>query len=224
MTPTTIIQEAAADGVKLLLSPTETIKATGDSQAVNRWLALIREHKAAIIDALKKSIGCANHPDESRLHGFTLAQLQAVVGNDWGAISGDSRALETLSLALQTRAMREHGQCPPHYTKAALCRFCGPVALWPSAPTFVNGCPWCMNRAQLRPIPLPMVTCAKCQRFLPGDTSSAGTGTCRIPSPKPRCPALWPQVERLCKDWRPRDTNKGTGEAPYSDGSHSKPG
>lgn len=57
MTPATIIREAQADGVRLALSPTGTIKATGDGAAVNRWLAVIREHKAEIIDALKVSPG-----------------------------------------------------------------------------------------------------------------------------------------------------------------------
>lgn len=50
MTPETIIRKAKADGVRLALSPTGTIKATGDGVAVNRWLAVIRERKAEIID------------------------------------------------------------------------------------------------------------------------------------------------------------------------------
>ena len=57
MTPAAIIREAQADGVRLALSPTGTIKATGDGAAVNRWLAVIREHKAEIIDVLKVGAG-----------------------------------------------------------------------------------------------------------------------------------------------------------------------
>lgn len=57
MIPATIIREAQADGVRLALSPSGTIKATGDGAAVNRWLAVIRERKAEIIDALKVSPG-----------------------------------------------------------------------------------------------------------------------------------------------------------------------
>ena len=53
MTPAIIICEAQADGVRLALSPGGTIKATGDSAAVSRWLAVIRERKAEIIEALK---------------------------------------------------------------------------------------------------------------------------------------------------------------------------
>jgi hypothetical protein len=54
MTPATIIREAQSEGVKLALSPTGTIKATGDGAAVNRWLAVLREHKAEIIDVLSE--------------------------------------------------------------------------------------------------------------------------------------------------------------------------
>ncbi len=57
MTPATIIREAQADGVRLVLSPTGTIKATGDGVVVNRWLAVIRERKAEINDALKVGAG-----------------------------------------------------------------------------------------------------------------------------------------------------------------------
>jgi len=57
MIPATIIREAQADGVRLALSPSGTIKATGDGAAVNRWLAVISERKAEIIDALKVSPG-----------------------------------------------------------------------------------------------------------------------------------------------------------------------
>ena len=57
MTPAAIIREAQAEGVRLALSPTGTIKATGDGAAVNRWLAVIREHKAEIIDVLKVCAG-----------------------------------------------------------------------------------------------------------------------------------------------------------------------
>jgi hypothetical protein len=57
MTPTTIICEARADGLTLALSLAGTIKATGDSAAVNRWLAVIREHKAEIVEVLKVGAG-----------------------------------------------------------------------------------------------------------------------------------------------------------------------
>ena len=52
MNPAAIIRDAQADGVCLALGNTGTIKATGDSNAVNRWVPVIREHKAEIIEAL----------------------------------------------------------------------------------------------------------------------------------------------------------------------------
>lgn len=57
MIPATIIREAQADGVRLAMSPAGTIKATGDGAAVNRWLAVIREHKSEIIALLKAGAG-----------------------------------------------------------------------------------------------------------------------------------------------------------------------
>lgn len=57
MTPAAIINEAMADGVRLTISPAGTIKATGDGAAVNRWLPVIREHKAEIVAALKVGAG-----------------------------------------------------------------------------------------------------------------------------------------------------------------------
>jgi hypothetical protein len=64
MNPATIIREAQADGVKLVLSPAGTIKVAGDGAAVNRWLAMIREHKAEIIDVLK--VGAVDTATASR--------------------------------------------------------------------------------------------------------------------------------------------------------------
>lgn len=53
MTPATIIKEAQADGVRLALSPDGTIKAVGSGEAVNRWLPLIRSHKAELLAELR---------------------------------------------------------------------------------------------------------------------------------------------------------------------------
>jgi len=53
MTPATIIQQAAAEGVILAPTPAGTIKATGNGDAVTRWLPVIREHKAELLAELK---------------------------------------------------------------------------------------------------------------------------------------------------------------------------
>jgi hypothetical protein len=52
MTPETIIREAQAEGVALALSPAGTIKATGDKAALERWLPVLREHKAGLLACL----------------------------------------------------------------------------------------------------------------------------------------------------------------------------
>lgn len=52
MSPAEIIREAQADGVCLALGSLGTIKATGDGPAVNRWLAVIRENKVGIVEAM----------------------------------------------------------------------------------------------------------------------------------------------------------------------------
>ena len=53
MTPATIIKKAQADGVTLVLSPSGTIKAAGNREAVTRWLPIIREHKNEIVNELR---------------------------------------------------------------------------------------------------------------------------------------------------------------------------
>jgi len=54
MTPAAIIKKAAAEGVRLAVTPAGTIKAIGERAAVTRWLPLIREQKPAIVATLAK--------------------------------------------------------------------------------------------------------------------------------------------------------------------------
>lgn len=54
MTPQVIFERIAADGVRLVLTPRGTLKATGDQQAVNRWLPVIKEHKPGIVAVLQQ--------------------------------------------------------------------------------------------------------------------------------------------------------------------------
>ncbi len=53
MTPATIIKQASADGVTLVLAPSGAIKAVGNGDAVHRWLPVIRAHKAEILNELR---------------------------------------------------------------------------------------------------------------------------------------------------------------------------
>lgn len=52
MTPATILRTAHQEGVGLILTPENTIRVTGDTVAVNRWLPTIRTRKADLLAAL----------------------------------------------------------------------------------------------------------------------------------------------------------------------------
>lgn len=49
-----LIEQAIAEGVILALSPTGTIKATGDQSAVDKWLPTIRNNKTGILCELQR--------------------------------------------------------------------------------------------------------------------------------------------------------------------------
>jgi hypothetical protein len=67
MNPAAIIRQAAAEGVTLALSATGTIKATGNAEAVNRWLATIRENKPGILAELRLfDFAPPNDPENDR--------------------------------------------------------------------------------------------------------------------------------------------------------------
>lgn len=73
--------------------------------------------------------------------------------DEWGWLEHHPDTLAALRLAFETRQQREAGIIPPTYTGATVCKGCGPVPIWPGAPAYVLGCPWCDNRRQGRPIP-----------------------------------------------------------------------
>lgn len=52
MNTATILNSAVMDGIKLSLSSTGTIKASGRHDAVYRWLPKLRDHRAEIIATL----------------------------------------------------------------------------------------------------------------------------------------------------------------------------
>lgn len=53
MKAASIVNQAAAHGVRLSLSPEGLIKAAGEESAVKRWLPIIRDNKLAIIAELQ---------------------------------------------------------------------------------------------------------------------------------------------------------------------------
>jgi hypothetical protein len=58
-----IIREATAGGVNLALTSAGTLKATGEAEAVNRWLPTIRQHKPGILAALRAAANKSNPRD-----------------------------------------------------------------------------------------------------------------------------------------------------------------
>ncbi len=55
MTPATIIERAADDGVIITLTPAGTVKTTGSRDAVARWVPTLRANRGAIVAALTKA-------------------------------------------------------------------------------------------------------------------------------------------------------------------------
>ncbi len=65
MNPAAIIREATAGGVNLAVTSAGTLKATGEAEAVNRWLPAIRRYKPGILAALRAA---ANRPSPRDCH------------------------------------------------------------------------------------------------------------------------------------------------------------
>lgn len=112
MTPATIIREVQAAGISLALSPAGTLKATGDVVAVNRWLAVIREQKTEIIEALKVGAGDT-----------------ATVSRWWLVHYTDRDAVEVICCPDST-----HADNLEQYTDAVAAEPFTPAILKPSAP------------------------------------------------------------------------------------------
>jgi hypothetical protein len=91
--------------------------------------------------------------DHKKLRDSEAAELRELAGADWPECERDPVLLATFAHAVAIRKMRERGEIPPHYTQQATCAHCGPVWLWPGAPDYVQGCPWCLNRAAGKPVP-----------------------------------------------------------------------
>lgn len=76
---------------------------------------------------------------------------------EWAALEAAPSLLAAYRRADEVRRIREAGQIPDGYTAQTRCDGCGPVPIWSGAPAQVLGCPWCLERAQGRPIPsIPM--------------------------------------------------------------------
>ncbi len=111
MTPATIIKQARADGVTLALSPTGSIKAVGHGEAVNRWLPVIREYKAELVNELRAANDGAYDarpaPESEARRQRALAMLAERPGLKYAVVVDDPDA-DPVVLAL---AIRDRGTC-----------------------------------------------------------------------------------------------------------------
>ncbi len=109
MTPATIIRAAAAEGVDLTISPTGTINALGHQDAIDRWVLVIREHKASIIAALKVGAGdTPNHTAFDNRLDAVIRKLRDEGGLLYATEVYDDGESETVILSL---AIRDKGAC-----------------------------------------------------------------------------------------------------------------
>jgi hypothetical protein len=195
----------------LSLPPGNPTAGRPDWQEARDERAAIMELDGGLMRECAETAAARLHPDPgpadpaATWHGFTLVELQTAAGEDWPDIMDRPEALQAFALLRRTRAQRDRGERPEHYTRPALCAACGPVWLWEPGSPRVVACPWCLcpPPAGVK-IPRPPVRCGACSHFVPSTTSpEAGLGRCRIEAPaslKP--PALWPQVRRPCGAWR----------------------
>ncbi len=114
-----------------------------------------------------------------------------------GHISSDTLAAFASSL-VQRREM-DKGKVPAHFTEQAICKQCGPVWLWFSGK--VQGCPWCWNRVNNKPIPRPCsINCANCHHFT--RTDHPNLGHCSNGEPEATAD-LWDTDSRYCEQFYP---------------------
>ena len=86
-------------------------------------------------------------------YGVHLDDIRKQAGTEWSDIKDDPTALQTYAHSIHTQRIIDRGEVPPDYKYVAHCRGCGPVWLWFKGK--VEGCPWCWNRLQGKPIPYP---------------------------------------------------------------------
>lgn len=107
--------------------------------------------------------------------------------------------LATYARMIEADADRARGRVPRDWTQPAYCRRCGPVLLWPGAPSIVLGCPWCLTRRAGVPLPRPSVACATCAHWRPAaGTQAEGIGTCAAGHL-----GRYPHQRHGCADWKP---------------------
>ncbi len=127
MTPATTIQNAAADGVSLSLSARGTITVGGHHPMVSRWLPVIREHKAAIIEVLRVGAGdtpsITSSAETVRPFDVETFEERAAIAEFDGWL--DRVAAESLAWAEDDR--RRCTQCTNRREHDGVCKIAAPT-------------------------------------------------------------------------------------------------
>ena len=84
-----IIRDAMMDGVNLALSGSGKIKASGNREALDRWILLISEHKPAILEAVRRQ--------------KVIAMLEAAPGTQRAIYVDDASDPENITLTIAVR-------------------------------------------------------------------------------------------------------------------------
>jgi len=84
-----IIRDAMMDGVNLALSGSGKIKASGNREALDRWISLISEHKLAILEAVRRQ--------------KVIAMLEAAPGTQRAIYVDDASDPENITLTIAVR-------------------------------------------------------------------------------------------------------------------------
>jgi hypothetical protein len=175
MDAATILERISSDGLTLAREPAGKLRLQGPAAARARWLPLVREHKVELVELLSEPL-----PVEPALPPDVVATV-----NRWLDHIGEHHEADRAELLRNCAANPE-----------ALAGLLGIIA--------EAG----ISAASPSPEPAPeSVTCATCKAFQRdriGDGS--GLGACRINAPTSRRrPALWPNAEHRCPDWRPNE-------------------
>jgi len=158
MNPAALICQAAAEGVSLALSPTGTIKATGNAEAVNRWLPVLRKNKPGIVVALATDpavfdFALPADPDSDReaieeraaivAEGCGMESVQALLEARWHVEREQSwrvflhnarRILEAPVAARAGLLERYHAEAIGQYGRVTAQTMAGTMRRWLTAP------------------------------------------------------------------------------------------
>lgn len=161
MTPRELLTDLRALGVEVYRAPSGGVRLYPGELVPDTLRRAMRTHLDAVLAELD-----AEPADDAG----TLPRACQRVGADFGDLLAALLPADVAELALHrftppeldafvravtVRRCRFAGRAPATWTKAATCRHCGPVLLWPESPDSLDACPWCWSRRDGLPIPRP---------------------------------------------------------------------